>query len=134
MSRAARVSAGQVMRELIEALLSDGSAMSTEDIANAVGTTTRAVMGPLTAMKKEAEAVSFPGQRVGNTTPTMWRSTAAVFIAPRTAAPCRPYVPPRPTVIPVRAGGALAPVVTDGPGIGMGHWTRNKFSPTETYK
>ena len=122
------------LRELVMIMLADGTPMSTEDIAHALGTTPRTAMGALTALKHEADVVSFPGQRVGNTTPTMWRSTAAVLIAPRSAAPCRPYVPPRPTVIPVRAGGALAPVVTDGPGIGMGHWTRNKFSPTETYK
>lgn len=133
MSRAARESSARKLRELVMIMLADGTAMCTEDIAHALGTTPRAVMGALTALKHQAEVVSYPGVRAGDTTPTMWRSTAAVIVKPRIA-PHRPYMPPRATVIPVRAGGALAPVVSDGPGVGMGHWTRNEFSPTEAFK
>jgi hypothetical protein len=131
MSRAQR--SALKLHELVMIMLADGTPMCTEDIAHALGTTPRTVMGATTALKRQADVVSYPGQRIGNTTPTMWRSTAAVVVKTRVA-PHRPYLPPRPTVIPVRAGGALAPVVTDGPGIGMGHWTRNKLSPTEAFK
>lgn len=62
----------------------------------------------------------------------MWQPVPIVAPAtPRIAMPVRPYRVPRPTIVPVRSGGAIAPVIADGANVGMGHWSHNPFAPTQ---
>lgn len=130
----ARQSPALALRATVLRLLADGATMTAEQIADALDSTPRAVTGALTALKHQGDVVAFNGQRIRDYVPVMWRMTVVPAVQVLRFLNFRPYLPPRPTVIPVRAGGALAPAVSDGPFVGMGHWTRNEFSPKEAYK
>jgi hypothetical protein len=132
----ARQSPALALRATVLELLADGATMTAEQIADALDSTPRAVTGALTALKHQGDVVAFNGQRIRDYVPLMWRATVlpGVQLVREVRNPFRPYKPPAPTVIPVRAGNRVATPIDDGPPVGMGHWTRNEFSPTEKFR
>jgi DNA-binding transcriptional ArsR family regulator len=132
----ARQSPALQLRDRVLDLLADGAAMTCIQIAEALDSTQRAVMGALTALKNQGDVVAFNGVRIRDHIPLLWRLTRlpGVQLVREVRHPFKLYKPPAPTVIPVRAGNRVATPITDGPAVGMGHWTRNEYSPTEKFR
>ncbi len=132
----ARQSPALALRATVLELLADGATMTAEQIADALDSTPRAVTGALTALRHNGDVVCFYGTRIRDYVPLMWRATVlpGVQLVREVRNPFRPYKPPAPTVIPVRAGNRVALPMHDDPPVGMGHWTRNEYSPTEKFR
>lgn len=114
-----------------------GRQFTTAQIAAALNTSQSRIQNTLSAMNREREISARKGQihTDGHVGMLWWLDAIATKAsAPSIRTLWRPLRPARCSVVPVRAGGRMAPVVCDDPRIGMGHWARNEFSPTEAFK
>ena len=110
-----------------------GQKLTTSDVAIALGTSSIRIQNTLSAMRRELEVKCAPGGLRDGRPQMLWWVDAepSVTRQPVVKNPFRPLRPMRCTVIPVRAGGRMAPVISDDPRIGMGHWSHNPYSPTQ---
>ncbi len=113
--------------DLIRAAGPDG--LTTEQLATETGMTTRAVVSLCRELQQDQFIVAANGARHAGGRPVIWRELVArTPLAQRFA--FRPLRTPRPTVIPVRAGGRLAPVVQTDAAVSMGRFTVNDTRPS----
>ena len=110
-----------------------GQKFTTSEVAIELGTSQIRIQNTLSAMRREQEVKGWPGKAKDGRAQTLWwvESEPSVIRQPVVKNPFRPLRPVRCTVIPVRAGGRMAPVISDDPRIGMGHWSHNPYSPTQ---
>ncbi len=115
------------LQRLIEAAGHDG--ISTDALARQAGMTTRAALSLCRELQQGQLVVAASGGRHAGGRPVIWR----VLVAPTPLAQrfaFRPLRTPRPTVIPVRSGGRLAPVVQTDAALSMGRFSPNDFRPS----
>lgn len=103
---------------------------TTEALARQAGMTTRAALSLCRELQQGQLVVAANGGRHAGGRPVIWRELVAPTpLAQRFA--FRPLRTPRPTVIPVRAGGRLAPQVHNDAAVSMGRFTPNEYCPTK---
>jgi hypothetical protein len=108
---------------------------SAEAIAGKLGAAATTIRGRLKALHHEQAVQRIQTGRARSGYPVIvWRIPPPVFATatPRAFA-VRPYTPPKPTIIPVRDGGRLAPEISDGASVAMGRYFHNPFSPTQEF-
>ncbi len=114
--------------DLIRAAGPDG--LTTEQLATETGMTTRAVASLCRELQQDQFIVAANGARHAGGRPVIWRElTAPTPLAARF--PFRPLRTPRPTVIPVRAGGRMAPDIRCDARVSFGPYASNPFHPTK---
>ena len=106
---------------------------SADAIAEKLGTTPATIRGRLQSLLRIGEVQRIETGRSRDGHPVIvWRIAPTSFASPEAPKPVfAPYTPPRATIVPVRDGGKLAPVTSDGAIVGMGRWTHNPFSPVQ---
>lgn len=104
--------------------------ISTEALSAQAGMTSRAVVSLCRELQQGQIVVAVNGCRHEGGRPVIWRElTAPTPLAARF--PFRPLRTPRPTVIPVRAGGRLAPDIRGDARVSFGPYASNPFHPTK---
>lgn len=115
----------QVLR-LIEEAGQQG--ISTEALAFKTGMTTRAVVSLCRDLQQSQRVVASNGNRHAGGRPVIWRELTAPTPLPARF-PFKPLRTPRPTVIPVRAGGRLAPDIRCDEHVSFGPYVPNPYHP-----
>ena len=104
--------------------------ISTEALSAQAGMASRAVVSLCRELQQGQIVVAVNGCRHEGGRPVIWRElTAPTPLAARF--PFRPLRTPRPTVIPVRAGGRTAPDISVHAHVSFGPFTTNPFRPTK---